>query len=741
MAQSRADAGEVDVGQGSAGRLRRRSPWLTAAVVAFSFLALVVGLLALPGGKVVGDTTTNIRITTPLPALAPGDSVVQPMRASASRLAAVYVTFGTYFDSARCDLRITLRERPAGDAPGAGPEIASQDWSCSQLPDTGRFQVLEFPPVADSEGKLFDVVIERIDHGTGQGVAVWAGEPKGDALRVLVDGQEQALSAEIRGEYDPQPHQWDHIGLTLRRLAEYGPAWGATGVFVALLALLGVLLALGPVARRSTVTVVVVVALLAIVRGLVWSAAVPALEGMDEPAHFGYVQFLAEEHEFPGNINNHEIYSPRLEQTIAALNVEATTPGDRPDYGPGGEARVASELENASPKGGGAGPGTMYAPFYYLPGALLYEAGGNDILAQITFARLWSVLLGALAAVLLVVIGRQLFPRSTIAQLSFVIAGVFQPMIAHQFAIVNNDAWVIAAGFGALAVGLELARRGRAPGLVFLAGAVIGAGLLGKPFAIACAVPPAVGWVVGKVRARQRSLRVLLSEAGLALLGVAVTFGAWTLAAARLGLRTSEVPSSDGMAHGVRKFLEAQFGSGLQSVRTTWADQLWGDFGWVRIPLPPPVPLCIFVIEIALLLGLGVWIATVVLGFMRRRWARSATDGGTAVIAPVLSESELRAAPLPLDVRILILAATIVGIIGTIYAAGWVYYESTGANNLIQGRYALLAIPAFIAAPALLLERFTGGRVKPAVVNTVAALGMVTANLLGLLVVFEAFYG
>lgn len=732
-----------------------RPLWQGVAVIV-AFVALVVGMLALPGGKVVGDTTTNITTTTVLPELEPGEPVVQPFVASEDRLASVYITFGTYYGSARCDLRITLHERPAGAEPGSGPELAARDWSCGDLADTGRLEVLEIEPIPDSEGRTYDVVVERTDDGTGQGAVLWAGVPKGDALPVLVDGVEQPeLSAAVRGEYDPQPRQWDHIAQSLERLAAYGPSWGSAGTFVVLLALLGGLLALGPMARRSTRTVVVVIAFLAIVRGLLWSAAVPALEAMDEPAHFGYVQYLAEERKFPGHVDNGEIFSERLHGAISVLNVDATTPGDRPDYTPEGEERTLAELDAMSPTGGGGGPGSMYAPFYYLPGVPLYEAAGDDILSQIALVRLWSVLLGAAAAVLLVLLGRKLFPTSSGAQVAFAIAGVLQPMVAHQFAIVNNDGWVIISGFAALLVGLELAGRGRAPWLALLAGAVIGAALLGKPFAIAAAVPLAVGWVVGKVRARERSVKVLAGEAGLVVLGFLATYGAWTLNAARLDLKTSEVPEQTASGQSVREFLTANFGSGLHGFRTLWADQLWGDFGWVRIPLPPPVPTVFFAIEVALAVGLVVWAVVALRGLLVRRRASRAA-GSDAATAPVVTASGATGAggavpgspaagglagPLPVDVRILLVAVTIVAIVFTLYAAAWVYYSSTGRNDLIQGRYALLAIPAFLAGPALLVERFTYGRVGPAVVPVITAVGMVVANLLGLLVVLEAFYG
>lgn len=719
---------------------RRLTPVAAVSLLGLGFVALLAALLALPGGKVVGDTTTNIQVTSAVE-VRRDQPVLQPFVASEDRLASIYVTFGTNFGAAQCDVRVTLVERAEG--PGVGEEVASRDWSCADLADSGRFEVLEFEPILDSEGTLYDVLIQMVDEGAGPDLVVWAGTPRGDALPVVVAGvADPTLSAAVRGEYDPQSHRWDHMGQTLTRLAAYGPSWGTAAGFVSLVLATGALLASAPLARRSTTVLLLGVAALAILRGLTWSAAVPALEAMDEPAHFAYVQFLAEERVFPGHVDNHGIYSERLYGTIGALNVEATFPGDRPDYSPGVDERIRDQLEELSPKGGGGGPGSMYAPFYYLPAVPLYEAGGDDILDQIPLVRLWSVLLGVGAALLLALLGRQLFPSSSAAQVAFVVAGVMQPMAAHQFAVVNNDAWVIVSGFAALAIALALARRGRSPGLSLLAGAVIGAALLGKPFGVAVAVPLAVGWLIGKVRARQRSLRVLVLEPILVAIGFALTYGLWMATAARLHLNTSELPEHRATEPtSLIAFLRVQFGGGLGAARAIWGHQLWANFGWVRIPLPEPVPQFFFVVTVGIMIALLVWAVLALRDAVRRRRAGGRPADDSALAVDERAGSDLRHVALPLDVRLSVVAAMVASTVLTLYAAGWLYYQATGMNDLLQGRYALLAVPAFIAAPALLIERFTDGRVRPLVVNVVIAVGMVVAYLLGLLVVLEAFYG
>lgn len=717
----------------SAGRPRWRtflgSDRGLAAAVALGFVVVVVALLALPGGRVTGSVPVTITAPTVGAELWPGTTLVQPVRASDDRLAAIYGTFGTWGGQAQCELDVSLRET------GTGSPVAQRVVTCEELTDGGHVLLLDVPPVADSAGRDYDVVIERLDDAGELPPVLWAGEPRGAAQQAQLNGAPVEGATTLRPEYDPQPRRWDHLGRTLDRLGAYGPAWGAPAAVVGLLGLMGVLLAVVPVALRRPRALLLVVAGLALARGLVWSAAVPPLEGMDEPAHVAYVQFLAEERAFPGHVDNHDVFSDRLDAAIEVTNQDAMPPGNRPPYTPEHEATVTQELRALSPEGGGGGPGTMYAPFFYLGGVPLYEAGGDDIFTQIGLVRLWSVALGVLSAVLLLVIGRQLFPGSRVAVAAFAVAGVLQPMVAHQFAIVNNDAWVISTGFAALAVGLELARRSRAPGLALLAGIVLGAALLGKPFAIATAVPLGVGWLVGKIRTRERSWRALVGEPVLVVAGVLATYGAWSVVAARLQLATSAVPEQTATGQTFLGFARRQLSP--DALHAMWGHQLWGNFGWVRIPMPPPVPTVLALVVVGVVLGCAVWAVQALGAALRRARQRRAT--GAVTHAP--AADDVARAPLPLDVRLVLVTATVAGTMLTLYAAGWLYYASTGRTDLLQGRYALLAVPALLAAPALLVERFSRGRVGAAPVAVLTAVGMVAANLVGLLVMTEAFYG
>lgn len=732
-----------------------RGPLGVAALLLLAVLALGLLVVNLPGGTVIGDSTSNVQSTAVLPPITDDAALVQPIRASNDELAAVYVTFGTFGGASRCSLDVALHEASPSGEPGR--LIAHQVWSCSVLPDSTPQLVLSFAPVAASKGQLFDVVVSRADHGKGAVGApvVWAGKPVGDALPAVMSGNTQDLSAVVRAEYEPRATLAVQAHTLLDRMAQYGAGWAQPVAFLGILVIAAIAVVCLPLVARSTRWTVVAICVLALARGLVWSAVVPPLEAMDEPAHLANVQYFAEEGRFPGSTTNHGYFSQRLDQTVVAMHVSATSPGARPDFSPGAEQRTDSALRAVSPGGGGGGPASSYGPLYYAAAVPFYDAAGGDPLRQTTYPRLWSVTLGVVAAGLLVLVGRQLFPGRRAVQIPFAVAAVLQPMMGHQFAIVNNDAWVILCGIAALSAGLALAARRRATGLALLAGVIVGAALMAKPFGIATVVPLGVGWLIGKARHREWSARVLVREVGALVLGFVLTYGTWRLIGLRYGISSPAVPSATGVVPSVRGFLSAEFGHSFSAPITMWGSQLWGDFGWVRIPLPDPLPVVLLTVQLLLLGLLLVWALQLVVHRVARarRGARIRSVAGVepsggptpAAGASVADERVLgsSATGLPVDARLAVAASMLVGTLGTLYAAGLVYYFGTGKNDLLQGRYGLMAIPALLAVAPLLAERWAGraGRVVGTVLAAGTAVLCLGLTVLGLLITQEAFYG
>lgn len=730
-------------------RLSHRGAVVAAVLALLGFVLICTAVAGRPGGVLVGTTTASFRTDQVVVLTEDGDAVVQPVRASDDDLAAVEVTFGTYAGSARCTVEVSLREPDDDPVRATGAEIASEQLSCADLPDSTRVQVLRFEPVEDSQGQVYDVTVERTGGVEGSSIALWAGTPDDESIEAVVNGQVDTLSIAARPLYDPEPRWWDQWDRIADRMAAYGPAWANGPGFLTLLALVGACVTgIAAVHRRPRLLLGLVV-LLALARGLLWGAALPTFAGMDEPAHFANVEFLATEGALPGTPGLTDAYSPRTGIAQGELNTAATTPGDRADYSAEGERRSEATIDAAPNGGGGAGAAATYPPAYYALATPFYLVAADDFFAATTAVRFFSVLLGVAAAALLTLIGRKLFPESAVAQAGFAVAGVLHPMLGHQFAIINNDAWVILWGFVALLTALVLAERGRAPWWALFAGVVIGMTLLGKPFGIAVALPLAVGWLVGKIRFRVRSPRALLTEMGLVALGALLTYGTWRLVAVLAHIPVDRAAAGDGGMRSRRAFLDAMIGSGGATAKMIWADQLWGNFGWVRIPFAEPIPTVIFRSLLVLAVVAVIWVVVASVVAVRRAHRRRVAVSGaevnspdtSVVTSPVPGAAETTTRALPVDVRVLITVVMIVSTGMTIYGAAWTYYAWTGNFDLIQGRYALLAMPAILALPGLLLMSFTRRPRLVATVNVVLAVAMAALMVTGLRNVLENFYG
>ncbi|MDR3067875.1 MAG: hypothetical protein LBU50_00005, partial [Cellulomonas sp.] len=390
---------------------RRRSPvsrsrafwsrdrrWLVGVLVVVGALGFVGALLAAPGRPVVGDTSPRVAQDGLVTTLEPGDELVQTVTAAQDRFSAVQVTFGTYFGAARCTLRVEVRADDGDPVGAVGPLVAAEAVSCADLPDSSPVRVLQFDPVEGSAGRSFDVVVQRTDDDATPGVALWGGEALDGSQVAAVDGEAGERTAMVRPLYDPEPRWWDQLGTTTSRMAAYGPSWATPAVFGTTLLVLVLGVAAVPWLVRRPRAFLVAVAVVALVRGLLWSAVVPAFSAMDEPAHFANVQHIAVEHALPGRDDPDAFYSEQVFLAIDELNLVATAPGDRPPFTADGEREVTRALDDASITGGGGGPAAAYPPFYYLGAAAFYPLGDRSFFSTVVAVRLWSVLLGVVAA-------------------------------------------------------------------------------------------------------------------------------------------------------------------------------------------------------------------------------------------------------------------------------------------------------------------------------------------------------
>jgi hypothetical protein len=157
------------------------------------------------------------------------------------------------------------------------------------------------------------------------------------------------------------------------------------------------------------------------------------------------------------------------------------------------------------------------------------------------------------------------------------------------------------------------------------------------------------------------------------------------------------------------------------AVRANWIDQLWGDFSWVDTPLPQWVTNVLLVLTLAAIAVVLAWCIQVVIRIARGR------------LGSLTSEDIDRWS------HIAVCALSIVTTFVFFIGLGYLNFHKTGRNDLIQGRYALMLVPAMLVAPTLAL-RSLWPRVNAVVPMVAAAAGMTALNIGAVMLVVERFY-
>lgn len=322
------------------------------------------------------------------------------------------------------------------------------------------------------------------------------------------------------------------------------------------------------------------VSVLALLRGLLLAMLTPPFAAADEPAHFDYVQRLAEHGRLPdlGVEPCHRFSAEgRALEAVAALSI-AFRP-DRP-LPPIASFGLPDPLDPASRQTTGCGPAEHYPPLYYASSAAGYRFYGHGPLLQRIFgARLASVGWGALTAVFAFLAGWWWFGRPRDALLLGLVV-VCQPVSSFFSSVVNNDAALFACAAGTFAATAWIWRSGpRGPALLLLATSAT-CGAMAKPtftfflpiFAACCVC------ALGPRRWRAWGLTAL------ALAPAAVSAVAWWVFVRRgvgraLGLPPRSLPWGEFVSRAV-----------LDSDRfyAIWVKQYWMAWGWLDATLADP---------------------------------------------------------------------------------------------------------------------------------------------------------
>jgi hypothetical protein len=350
-----------------------------------------------------------------------------------------------------------------------------------------------------------------------------------------------------------------------------------------------------------------VCALVAFLNAACWSVISPPFENPDEPAHFAYVERLAQTGKLPAS--SAESF-PSAEYTV--LNdlhySQVRYHSEQGTISSGAEQRqlerdLAKPLARSDEEGA-TGVSASQPPLYYALETIPYGlASVGNMLDQVALMRLFSALMGGLTALFAFLFVREALPGARWAWTVGGLGVALAPLLGQMSGAVNPDAMlfaVSAALFYCLARGF---RRGITPRLAVAIGAVLAVGVTTKLNFIGL-VPGAILGVLVLCatearRSRRNAYRCLALALGIGaspilLYGMVNLLSGHPVGGAlsplvgfsrRGGSILDEIsyiwqfylPRLPGMSH---------YFHGILTTRAFWFDGLVGEYGWLDATFP-----------------------------------------------------------------------------------------------------------------------------------------------------------
>jgi hypothetical protein len=347
-------------------------------------------------------------------------------------------------------------------------------------------------------------------------------------------------------------------------------------------------------------------ALVALLNAVCWSIVTPPFQTPDEPAHFAYVQYLAETGHLPSRGGTH--YAP--DELVAMNDLRWTQvrakPGSRTITSQSQQRRLSSDLARPYPRTGEGDVGLAVSepPLYYALETIPYGLlRGGTILDQLALMRLVSTLMAAITALFAFLFIREAMPTVRWAWTVGGLGVALAPLLGFMSGAVNPDSMlyaVSAALFFALARGF---RRGLNPRLACAIGVIVAVGLLTKVNFVGLIPGALVGLLVLTRRAAGDSRRAALQSLALALALAAIpvlVYAVRNLATGRpvLGLLSSSVKLGvhhgsilDELSYMWQYYLPRLPGMaadfhGISTTRQLWFEALVGRYGWLDTTFP-----------------------------------------------------------------------------------------------------------------------------------------------------------
>ena len=228
-------------------------------------------------------------------------------------------------------------------------------------------------------------------------------------------------------------------------------------------------------------------ALVAFLNAVAWSLLSPPFQKPDEPAHWAYVEHVAQNGRPPAEATPSVRVGASPDQEVGMRDLRSNEIGPDPANTGVGLALEQQRLQRDlhagfSRDGDGYSFGaTPQPPLYYALAAVAYRAADRGTLVhRMGFARLLSALLGGLTVLLIFLFLREALPRWPWTWTVGALAVALQPMYAWVTSSVNPDALLFTSAAALFLCVARAFRHGLSPRLAVAIGAVVAIGVLAK---------------------------------------------------------------------------------------------------------------------------------------------------------------------------------------------------------------------------------------------------------------------
>lgn len=463
-------------------------------------------------------------------------------------------------------------------------------------------------------------------------------------------------------------------------------------------------------------------------KGLLWSIVIPPWHTPDEQLHFLYAQVVSRLHTLrvPPRpwvpLEAHELWELTQCSTVRGQS-HGLDLSDRV-----GIARRLARLTHPEIKQTYVinmnrdlriNPFASYHPplYYAALTPVQRPLEGASILVRVLACRWFTVLLGVGTVFLAYSAGWMLWPGTPGMALLLGILVSFQPMLTFCAARVGNDALEILLFSSCLVMALRVAKSGLTWGLSLILGVTVGLGLLTK-ISFLSFLPLLfllLAWDVGRLVSVGR-LQVKALGPWLLTICLPILLGGWWYKDAVLSGGDNLVSSYGTIG---------QHSVGLFSFLTNynWKDNLWnillmywGVFGWLDTPMPFPLLHCLIYLTELIICLMGWW-------FFKQAFPHSRETAASQIFS-----------------FLYLGCATLSSIMFYVYL-DYRLARDLGGNFGIQGRYFLPGIVGQMAWATQGLLVPIPSRLRPAWI-WLLGLGMITLNIYALfIVIIPRYYG